>query len=175
MNATDIAMIVFCILIVGVFVVGIVNKARTNGVKSIFDEESMIIVKKILVDCIGEILEKVGVTGTYDEYKEKVLKEVLKKVRAYIDEKGGLVDTITDEISDDQIIDLIDEALQLSGMEDDVKKTFDALVKKRVDEIEQGEDEDAAAVDDEGFVEGVEEEKEHFDPNLEPEVVDTDE
>ena len=111
MNATDIAMIVFCILIVGVFVVGIVNKARTNGVKSIFDEESMIIVKKILVDCIGEILEKVGVTGTYDEYKEKVLKEVLKKVRAYIDEKGGLVDTITDEISDDQIIDLIDEAL----------------------------------------------------------------
>ena len=67
MNATDIAMIVFCILIVGVFVVGIVNKARTNGVKSIFDEESMIIVKKILVDCIGEILEKVGVTGTNDQ------------------------------------------------------------------------------------------------------------
>ena len=175
MNATDIAMIVFCILIVGVFVIGIVNKARTNGVKSIFDEESMIIVKKILVDCIGEVLEKVGVTGTYDEYKEKVLKEVLKKFRAYIDEKGGLVDTITDEISDDQIIDLIDEALQLSGMEDDVKRTFDALVKKRVDEIEQGEDEEAAAVDDEGFVEDVEEEKEHFDPNLEPEVVDTDE
>lgn len=171
MNATDIAMIAFCVLIAGVFIVGIVNKVRQNGVRSVLDDEAVIVVKKILVDCIGDVLRKVGVEGDYETYKEKVLREMLKRVREYIDEKGGLIDTITDEITDDEIIDLINEALQLSGMEDNVKVTFDSLVKKRAEEIEKAEEEAAALVGEDGFSEE-DEEEEKPNPLEEPENVD---
>lgn len=176
MNATDIAMIVFCVLIAGVFVVGIINKIRHNGIKSVLDDESVIVVKKILVNCIGEVLSKVGIEGDYETYKEKVFREVLKHVREYIDEKGGLIDTITDEISDDQILELIDEALQLSGMEDTVKKAFDALVKKRVEDIESDEDLAASLVGEDGFAEDDDENYEELpNPLVEPDNVETDE
>ena len=174
MNATDIAMIAFCVLIAGVFIVGIVNKVRQNGVKSVLDDEAVIVVKKIIVDCIGDVLRKVGVEGDYETYKEKVLREMLKRVREYIDEKGGLIDTITDEITDDEIIDLINEALQLSGMEDTVKKTFDALVKKRVEYIESDEDLAASLIGEDGFTED-DDDVELPNPLVEPDNVETDE
>ena len=75
------------------------------------------------------------------------------------------------EITDDEIIDLINEALQLSGMEDNVKVTFDSLVKKRAEEIEKAEEEAAALVGEDGFSEE-DEEEEKPNPLEEPENVD---
>jgi hypothetical protein len=149
-------------------------------VKEVINDEAISQVKKILQNQLSEILNNIGFTEDYETFKNAMLYEALSKVRAYIDKKGGLVDSITDEISDDTILELINEALKLSGMEDDVKKAYDTFVKARVAQIEATEDEAAAAVDEEGYsTEEVEDVPDHTDVEMkdivaEPTEVETD-
>jgi hypothetical protein len=175
-TSSDVAIIVFCVILVGVFLIGIIRKIHTGGVKEVLNDEAVLEVKKILINQMSDILHDIGLTADYETYKNTVLYEALARVRAYIDKKGGLVDTITDEISDDTIIELINEALQLSGLEDSIKEAYDLLVTNRVAEIEATEDEAAASVDDEGnSTEKAEDDESDVNADLEPDEVSTDE
>jgi hypothetical protein len=179
-NTSDIGVIVFCIFIVAIIAIGFARRIKKEGVKEVINDEAISEVKKILQNQLSDILTGIGFTEDYETFKNAMLYEALSRVRAYIDKKGGLVDTITDEISDDTVLELINEALKLSGMEDDVKKAYDSLITQRIKQIEAAEDEAAASVDEEGYsTEEVDDSADHTDVEMkdivaEPTEVETD-
>jgi hypothetical protein len=176
-TSTDIAVIVFCAVLVVVFLVGIIKRVRNNGVKSMLTDAEVLEIKKILINQIGDILANLGVTEDYETFKNAMIYEALHRIRKYIDEKGGILDTLADDISDDTILEIINEALQLSDLESTVKNAYDALVKKRINDIENAEDEAAAMVDDDGFINDENAEEiptEFIDLLTEPDSVKTD-
>ena len=85
-----------------------------------------------------------GLEETYEAFKNQVVYAMLDKVREYIDKQGGLIDTITDAIDDDTIIEAIYQVIALSGMEDDIKKAYDTIITNRIKEMESYEEKVAA-------------------------------
>lgn len=98
-------------------------------------------VKKIVGKEINNVLKNAGITTDYEGFKDYVIRALLKKVREYFGKKGGTIDEITDAIDDDTVIDAINTVIEMSGIEDEIKKTYDDLVNARLKEIDESDSE----------------------------------
>lgn len=125
-------------------VIGLIRRIRKDGIGSVMDDAVVLKVKEIFVKEIGDVLVNAGLEETYEAFKNQVVYTMLDKVREYIDKQGGLIDTITDAIDDDTIIEAIYQAIALSGMEDDIKKAYDTIITNRIKEMESYEEKVAA-------------------------------
>jgi hypothetical protein len=171
---SDIAVIAFCVVLALIFIIGIVQRVRKNGVQAVVEDETVLKIKKILTNELGNILNGMGLTADYESFKNQILLEALKKVREYTDKKGGVIDAVADSISDDAILEIINEALQLSDLEQQVKEAYDNLIYSRIDEINKDGDEAAAEVDEEGFSTETYDDEESVDVLAEPEKIEVD-
>lgn len=133
----DYVVIVCGIIFIALIVFGIINKIRKNGISSVVDDAVVIKVKEIVIKELGDILINAGMEANYEAFKNQVVYTLLGKVRAYIDEKGGLVDTITDAISDDAIIEALYQAIALSGMEGQIEEAYNTLITNRIKEMDE--------------------------------------
>ena len=132
------------IVFLALIVIGLIRRIRKDGIGSVMDDAVVLKVKEIFVKEIGDVLVNAGLEETYEAFKNQVVYTMLDKVREYIDKQGGLIDTITDAIDDDTIIEAIYQAIALSGMEDDIKKAYDAIITNRIKEMESYEEKVAA-------------------------------
>ena len=132
------------IVFLALVVIGLIRRIRKDGIESVMDDAVVLKVKEIFVKEIGDVLVNAGLEETYEAFKNQVVYTILDKVREYIDKQGGLIDTITDAIDDDTIIEAIYQAIALSGMEDDIKKAYDAIITNRIKEMESYEEKVAA-------------------------------
>ena len=132
------------IVFLALVVIGLIRRIRKDGIGSVMDDAVVLKVKEIFVKEIGDVLVNAGLEETYEAFKNQVVYTMLDKVREYIDKQGGLIDTITDAIDDDTIIDAIYQAIALSGMEDDIKKAYDTIITNRIKEMESYEEKVAA-------------------------------
>ena len=132
------------IVFLALIVIGLIRRIRKDGIGSVMDDAVVLKVKEIFVKEIGDVLVNAGLEETYEAFKNQVVYTILDKVREYIDKQGGLIDTITDAIDDDTIIEAIYQAIALSGMEDDIKKAYDAIITNRIKEMESYEEKVAA-------------------------------
>ena len=132
------------IVFLALIVIGLIRRIRKDGIGSVMDDAVVLKVKEIFVKEIGDVLVNAGLEETYEAFKNQVVYTMLDKVREYIDKQGGLIDTITDAIDDDTIIDAIYQAIALSGMEDDIKKAYDTIITNRIKEMESYEEKVAA-------------------------------
>ena len=132
------------IVFLALIVIGLIRRIRKDGIGSVMDDAVVLKVKEIFVKEIGDVLVNAGLEETYEAFKNQVVYTMLEKVREYIDKQGGLIDTITDAIDDDTIIEAIYQAIALSGMEDDIKKAYDAIITNRIKEMESYEEKVAA-------------------------------
>ena len=132
------------IVFLALIVIGLIRRIRKDGIGSVMDDAVVLKVKEIFVKEIGDVLVNAGLEETYEAFKNQVVYAILDKVREYIDKQGGLIDTITDAIDDDTIIEAIYQAIALSGMEDDIKKAYDAIITNRIKEMESYEEKVAA-------------------------------
>ena len=132
------------IVFLALIVIGLIRRIRKDGIGSVMDDAVVLKVKEIFVKEIGDVLVNAGLEETYEAFKNQVVYTILDKVREYIDKQGGLIDTITDAIDDDTIIEAIYQAIALSGMEDDIKKAYDTIITNRIKEMESYEEKVAA-------------------------------
>ena len=132
------------IVFLALIVIGLIRRIRKDGIGSVMDDAVVLKVKEIFVKEIGDVLVNAGLEETYEAFKNQVVYAMLDKVREYIDKQGGLIDTITDAIDDDTIIEAIYQAIALSGMEDDIKKAYDTIITNRIKEMESYEEKVAA-------------------------------
>ena len=132
------------IVFLALVVIGLIRRIRKDGIGSVMDDAVVLKVKEIFVKEIGDVLVNAGLEETYEAFKNQVVYAMLDKVREYIDKQGGLIDTITDAIDDDTIIEAIYQAIALSGMEDDIKKAYDTIITNRIKEMESYEEKVAA-------------------------------
>ena len=132
------------IVFLALIVIGLIRRIRKDGIGSVMDDAVVLKVKEIFVKEIGDVLVNAGLEETYEAFKNQVVYTMLDKVREYIDKQGGLIDTITDAIDDDTIIEAIYQAIALSGMEDDIKKAYDTIITNRIKEMESYEEKVAA-------------------------------
>lgn len=132
------------IVFLALIVIGLIRRIRKDGIGSVMDDAVVLKVKEIFIKEIGDILVNAGLEETYEAFKNQVVYTMLDKVREYIDKQGGLIDTITDAIDDDTIIEAIYQAIALSGMEDDIKKAYDTIITNRIKEMESYEEKVAA-------------------------------
>ena len=132
------------IVFLALAVIGLIRRIRKDGIGSVMDDAVVLKVKEIFVKEIGDVLVNAGLEETYEAFKNQVVYTMLDKVREYIDKQGGLIDTITDAIDDDTIIEAIYQAIALSGMEDDIKKAYDTIITNRIKEMESYEEKVAA-------------------------------
>ena len=132
------------IVFLALIVIGLIRRIRKDGIGSVMDDAVVLKVKEIFVKEIGDVLVNAGLEETYEAFKNQVVYTILEKVREYIDKQGGLIDTITDAIDDDTIIEAIYQAIALSGMEDDIKKAYDTIITNRIKEMESYEEKVAA-------------------------------
>ena len=132
------------IVFLALVVIGLIRRIRKDGIGSVMDDAVVLKVKEIFVKEIGDVLVNAGLEETYEAFKNQVVYTMLEKVREYIDKQGGLIDTITDAIDDDTIIEAIYQAIALSGMEDDIKKAYDTIITNRIKEMESYEEKVAA-------------------------------
>lgn len=132
------------IVFLALIVIGLIRRIRKDGIGSVMDDAVVLKVKEIFVKEIGDVLVNAGLEETYEAFKNQVIYTMLDKVREYIDKQGGLIDTITDAIDDDTIIEAIYQAIALSGMEDDIKKAYDTIITNRIKEMESYEEKVAA-------------------------------
>ena len=132
------------IVFLALVVIGLIRRIRKDGIGSVMDDAVVLKVKEIFVKEIGDVLVNAGLEETYEAFKNQVVYSMLDKVREYIDKQGGLIDTITDAIDDDTIIEAIYQAIALSGMEDDIKKAYDTIITNRIKEMESYEEKVAA-------------------------------
>ena len=98
------------IVFLALVVIGLIRRIRKDGIGSVMDDAVVLKVKEIFVKEIGDVLVNAGLEETYEEFKNQVVYAMLDKVREYIDKQGGLIDTITDAIDDDTIIEAIYQA-----------------------------------------------------------------
>ena len=140
----DYVVIAAGIVFLALIVIGLIRRIRKDGIGSVMDDAVVLKVKEIFVKEIGDVLVNAGLEETYEAFKNQVVYTILDKVREYIDKQGGLIDTITDAIDDDTIIEAIYQAIALSGMEDDIKKAYDAIITNRIKEMESYEEKGAA-------------------------------
>ena len=132
------------IVFLALIVIGLIRRIHKDGIGSVMDDAVVLKVKEIFVKEIGDVLVNAGLEETYEAFKNQVVYTILDKVREYIDKQGGLIDTITDAIDDDTIIEAIYQAIALSGMEDDIKKAYDTIITNRIKEMESYEEKVAA-------------------------------
>lgn len=132
------------IVFLALVVIGLIRRISKDGIGSVMDDAVVLKVKEIFVKEIGDVLVNAGLEETYEAFKNQVVYTMLDKVREYIDKQGGLIDTITDAIDDDTIIEAIYQAIALSGMEDDIKKAYDTIITNRIKEMESYEEKVAA-------------------------------
>ena len=132
------------IVFLALIVIGLIRRIRKDGIGSVMDDAVVLKVKEIFIKEIGDVLVNAGLEETYEAFKNQVVYTILDKVREYIDKQGGLIDTITDAIDDDTIIEAIYQAIALSGMEDDIKKAYDTIITNRIKEMESYEEKVAA-------------------------------
>ena len=132
------------IVFLALIVIGLIRRIRKDGIGSVMDDAVVLKVKEIFVKEIGDVLVNAGLEETYEAFKNQVVYTMLDKVREYIDKQGGLIDTITDVIDDDTIVEAIYQAIALSGMEDDIKKAYDTIITNRIKEMESYEEKVAA-------------------------------
>ena len=132
------------IVFLALIVIGLIRRIRKDGIGSVMDDAVVLKVKEIFVKEIGDVLVNAGLEETYEAFKNQVVYTMLGKVREYIGKQGGLIDTITDAIDDDTIIEAIYQAIALSGMEDDIKKAYDTIITNRIKEMESYEEKVAA-------------------------------
>ena len=132
------------IVFLALIVIGLIRRIRKDGLGSVMDDAVVLKVKEIFVKEIGDVLVGAGLEETYEAFKNQVVYTMLEKVREYINKQGGLIDTITDAIDDDTIIEAIYQAIALSGMEDDIKKAYDTIITNRIKEMESYEEKVAA-------------------------------
>lgn len=132
------------IVFLALIVVGLIRRIRNDGIGAVMDDAVVLKVKEIFLKEIGDILVNAGLEDNYEAFKNQIVYTMLKKVREYIDKQGGLIDTVTDAISDDTIIDAIYQVIALSGMEADIKKAYDTIITNRIKEMESYEDKVAA-------------------------------
>ena len=128
------------IVFLALIVIGLIRRIHKDGIGSVMDDAVVLKVKEIFVKEIGDVLVNAGLEETYEAFKNQVVYTILDKVREYIDKQGGLIDTITDAIDDDTIIEAIYQAIALSGMEDDIKKAYDTIITNRIKEMESYEE-----------------------------------
>ena len=140
----DYVVIAAGIVFLALIVVGLIRRIRKDGIGSVMDDAVVLKVKEIFIKEIGDVLVNAGLEETYEAFKNQVVYTMLSKVREYIDKQGGLIDTITDAIDDDTIIEAIYQAIALSGMEDDIKKAYDTIITNRIKEMESYEEKVAA-------------------------------
>lgn len=140
----DYVVIAAGIVFLALIVIGLIRRIRKDGIGSVMDDAVVLKVKEIFVKEIGDVLVNAGLEETYEAFKNQVVYTILDKVREYIDKQGGLIDTITDAIDDDTIIEAIYQAIALSGMEDDIKKAYDTIITNRIKEMESYEEKVAA-------------------------------
>ena len=95
------------IVFLALIVIGLIRRIRKDGIGSVMDDAVVLKVKEIFVKEIGDVLVNAGLEETYEAFKNQVVYAMLDKVREYIDKQGGLIDTITDAIDDDTIIEAI--------------------------------------------------------------------
>ena len=132
------------IVFLALIVIGLIRRIRKDGIGSVMDDAVVLKVKDIFVKEIGDVLVNAGLEETYEAFKNQVVYTILDKVREYIDKQGGLIDTITDAIDDDTIIEAIYQVIALSGMEDDIKKAYDTIITNRIKDMESYEEKVAA-------------------------------
>lgn len=132
------------IVFLALIVIGLIRRIRKDGIRSVMDDAVVLKVKEIFIKEIGDVLVNAGLEETYEAFKNQVVYTMLSKVREYIDKQGGLIDTITDAIDDDTIIEAIYQAIALSGMEDDIKKAYDTIITNRIKDMESYEEKVAA-------------------------------
>ena len=132
------------IVFLALIVIGLIRRIRKDGIGSVMDDAVVLKVKEIFIKEIGDVLVNAGLEETYEAFKNQVVYTMLNKVREYIDKQGGLIDTITDAIDDDTIIEAIYQAIALSGMEDDIKKAYDTIITSRIKDMESYEERVAA-------------------------------
>ena len=95
------------IVFLALIVIGLIRRIHKDGIGSVMDDAVVLKVKEIFVKEIGDVLVNAGLEETYEAFKNQVVYTMLDKVREYIDKQGGLIDTITDAIDDDTIIEAI--------------------------------------------------------------------
>ena len=132
------------IVFLALIVIGLIRRIRNDGIGAVMDDAVVLKVKEIFLKEIGDVLVNAGLEDNYEAFKNQIVYTMLKKVREYIDKQGGLIDTVTDAISDDTIIDAIYQVIALSGMEADIKKAYDTIITNRIKEMESYEDKVAA-------------------------------
>ena len=137
-----VAGIIFIVAVIAGFVRQIIRHSKGEKDSDIDLDSAADVVKDIIVTELANILHNAGITSDYETFKNYVLYELLDKVRKYIDEKGGLIDDVTDAISDDSIIECINQVIKMSGVENEIKSAYDQLVTDRLKEIEDSEKEE---------------------------------
>lgn len=137
-----VAGIIFIAAVIAGFVRQIIRRSKGEKDSDIDLDSAADVVKGIIVTELANILHNAGITSDYETFKNYVLYELLDKVRKYIDEKGGLIDDVTDTISDDSIIECINQVIKMSGVENEIKSAYDQLVTDRLKEIEDSEKEE---------------------------------
>lgn len=129
------------IVVIAAIIIGFVRKFKNGTAGEMITDTLVDEVKNVVGREIADVLHNAGITTDYESFKDYVIKTLLKKARDYFDKKGGTIDEVTDAISDESIIDAINMAIDMSGMEDEIKDAYDQLVNARLQEIDESADE----------------------------------